>query len=342
MKQAILTGVKTIELQEVIERKLSEKDILVQLEVCGLCGSDLHIFEGHHPVIGPPVVMGHEFSGRVIQCGTEVKGFKVGDYVAGIPAIGCGRCEHCLQGKFNLCEDLQVIGGHVPGAFAESIVVPEDNLVKIPEQFTATEGAMVESVAVAVHAVSHFSKIKGQTFAVLGAGPIGLLTFQVLKAFGAKRIFVSDPNETRRVLAETLGADIVIDPVHENLLKIAFEKNNSQKLDGAVDCAGLEMTLQQALTITKNGGEIVISAIFGKNPTIPMRLLQREERRLFGTQMYRKEDFETAIKLIQQQRIKVEALVTNRFDLDHIQDAFTLASSRASHVGKIMIHPQSL
>ncbi|NEU31271.1 alcohol dehydrogenase catalytic domain-containing protein [bacterium LRH843] len=337
MKQAILTSIGSIMVKEVEQREIAPGEVLIELEVCGLCGSDLHIFEGDHPVIGPPTVMGHEFSGRVIQVGSHVKSLQLGDYVAGIPGVGCGICEHCTMGNFNLCHELKVIGGHIPGAFAEFIIVPEENLIKIPEQFTATEGAMVESLAVAVHAVHHFSKVEGQTFAVLGAGPIGLLTLQVLKVFGAKNVIVSDPNKIRRHLSKELDADVSVDPLQEDLHEKVIKTVGLMGLDGAVDCAGSEKTLHQALSITKNGGEIVIAAIFGESPKLPMRLLQRGERKLYGTQMYRKEDFEIAIKLIETKKVNINALITHRFEINQIHDAFMLASSRASDVGKILI-----
>ncbi len=337
MKQAILTSIGSIEIKEVVQREVAQGEVLIELEVCGLCGSDLHIFEGDHPVIGPPTVMGHEFSGRVVQVGSTVTTLQVGNLVTGIPGIGCGRCSHCMMGNFNLCHELKVIGGHLPGALAEYVIVPEENVIQVPEQFTTTEGAMIESVAVAVHAVHHFSEVEGRTFALLGAGPIGLITLQVLKAFGAKNVIVSEPNRARRRLSEELGANVAIDPSQQNLHDQIIKTVGQLGVDGAIDCAGLEITLHQALSITKNGGEIVIAAIFGENPQLPMRLLQRGERKLYGTQMYRKEDFELAIRLIQNKKVNIHPIITNRFKLSQIHEAFMLASSRASDVGKILI-----
>jgi L-iditol 2-dehydrogenase len=281
--------------------------------------------------------MGHEFAGKVVGLGNNVETMKVGDYVAAIPNVGCGDCEHCKQKKFNLCIDRKVIGGHFPGALANYTVVPEGNLIKIPEQFTATEGAMIESIAVAVHSVRRMEKIEGKRIAVLGTGPIGLFVIQVLKAFGARLIVASDPIERRREIAGKLGADHVIDPKNDSIEEYVKNHVGEIGLDGVFDCAGLELTLRQALTVTKNGGEIVITALFGKDPVIPMHVLQRGEKKLLGTQMYVEKDFEVAVQLVRDNKIKIDDMVTHRFALEHVGDAYELAVNNSHDVGKIVI-----
>lgn len=337
MKQAVLVGEKQIEVVAEQRPVPQAGEVLLEIEVCGICGSDLHIYGGNHPVLKPPVRMGHEFAGKVIEIGPNVNTVQLGDYVAAIPGVGCGKCEPCQQGSFNLCRELKVIGGQRPGAFANYTIVPEGNVIRIPEQFTPTEGAMVESAAVAVHAARRMKAVEGKKIAVLGAGPIGLLIIQVLKAFGAEVVVASDPIESRRDIARKLGADVVIDPSKESVEERVQAEIGGIGLDGAFDVAGLELTLNQALSITKNGGEIVITALFGKNPEFPVRLLQRSEKTLLGTQMYVKQDYETAIQLMQEKKIKIDDMITHRFDLDQISDAFQLAASRSPHVGKIVV-----
>ncbi|QMV42061.1 zinc-dependent alcohol dehydrogenase [Cohnella cholangitidis] len=337
MKRAVLVGEKLMQMEDAARPVVKPNEVLVENDACGICGSDLHIYGGNHPVLKPPVRMGHEFAGRVVEVGADVKAIQPGDYVCAIPGVGCGECEPCRAGNFNLCRDLKVIGGFYPGGFAEYTAVPEYNIVKIPEQFSATAGAMVESAAVAVHAVRRMKAVEGKKIAVLGAGPIGLLIIQVLKAFGAALVVASDPIESRRDIASRLGADIVIDPANENVEERIQAEVGRLGLDGAFDVAGIELTLRQALAITKNGGEIVITALVSKDPVFPIKLLQRAEKTLLGTQMYVKQDYDIAIQLIQERKIKVDEMVTHRFDLEQIAEAFTLAASGASDVGKIII-----
>ena len=338
MKQALLYDIGKFRIEETEPPVPGEHQVLVEVWACGICGSDLHIYHGDHPAIRPPAVMGHEFSGRVAAVGDRVRAFAVGDTVAGIPGVGCGNCAYCREGRFNRCRNLKVIGGHFPGAFAQYVLVPEDNLVRVPEGFTPIEGAMIESVAVAVHAVHRMGEVAGKTFLVLGAGPIGNLTVQVLKAFGARTVIASDPLEYRRFLARRMGADEVVDPIREDLeARVRQMLPDEDGLDGAFDCAGLEQTLTQALAVTKNGARIVLTAIFGINPTIPMRLLQRGERELIGVQMYVKSDFDVAVQLMEAKKVRVLDLVTRSFPLERIDEAFQAASGRSGGEGKIIV-----
>jgi len=338
VKRAMLYDVQKLRLEEAETPVPEAHQVLVEVWACGICGSDLHIFEGDHPAIRPPAVMGHEFCGRVAAVGAAVRQFAPGDVVAGIPGVGCGNCDYCREGNRNRCRSLKVIGGHLPGAFAEYVIVPEDNLVSVPEGFSPVEGAMIESTAVAVHSVHRMGEIAGKTFLVLGAGPIGNLTIQVLKAYGARAVIASDPAEYRRVLAKRVGADVVIDPVNEDLeARIRQALPGEDGVDGAFDCAGLQLTLHQALTVTKNGGKVVITAVFGKDPTIPMNLVQRGEREIIGTQQYLKSDFDVAVRLMAEKKVQVTDMVTRSYPLDRIEEAFQAAVSRSGGDGKIVI-----
>jgi L-iditol 2-dehydrogenase len=337
MKQAVLTGPKTIEVQETERPSAGPHEVVVKVEVCGICGSDLHMYGGNHPVLRPPLVMGHEFSGYITETGDGVKRFRTGDFVAVIPAVGCGVCEHCREGKFNLCRKREVIGGQHPGGLAEYAKVPEENLILLPPNFTAVQGALVECTAVAVHAVRKVGEISGKSFAVFGAGPIGLLIAQTLKAFGARFVAVSDPIESRRMLAVRLGADLAIDPIGENVEERIAGAECENGVDGAFDAAGLAQTLNQAMNVTKNGGSIVIVAMFGPKVDFAIQALQRTEKTLIGTQMYTREDFELGVRLLDGKRIRVEEMVTHRFPLERTSEAFRLIDARSRDAGKVII-----
>lgn len=338
MRQAVMTKFKKIEVLDNPVPELRADEVLLKIDACGICGSDLHIYTGNHPTIVPPVVMGHEFAGRVVKTGPAVTQWQVGDYAAGIPGVGCRECEDCRSGKFNLCKQLKVIGGYYPGAFAEYTAVPETNLIRLPERFTAEEGAMLESLAVAVHIARRFTSVEGKAFAVFGAGPIGLLVIQVLKAFGARLVLSSDPIPVRREIAQKLGADFAINPMEEKMMALVQEHIGEIGLDGTVDCAGIEATVNEAIDVTRNGGEIVIAALFSGTPVIPLRMVQRSEKKIIGTQMYTRADFEKSIELIEQGKVRFQEMITHKFPLERAAEAFTLAASKNPEVGKVIVH----
>jgi L-iditol 2-dehydrogenase len=343
MKQAILTKVGKISLIDVPVPSCKKDEVLVRIDACGICGSDIHIFQGHHPIIKPPVVMGHECFGHIAQVGENVHTFTAGDKVFVIPTIACGNCQSCASGHTNRCRNSKIIGGHLPGGLSEYIAVRVEQLIRIPDSFTIEQGSLIEATSVAIHSVRRLTGIAGRDVIVFGAGPIGLLTLQVLKAFGAQRVAVSDPAEGRLELAGKLGADLVINPMKTDPVRFVLQNMNEEGIDAAFDCAGRETTLHQALQLTKRGGEIVLTAIFDKElPSIPIRLLQRGERHVLGAQAYVRSDFETAIQLIAENRISVGDIVTHRYPLREIRKAFQTAMDHSQTVGKVIVYHESL
>lgn len=341
MKQAVLTEVGKFTVLETEARQPGPKEVLIRTMACGICGSDIHMFEGHHPVLKPPLVMGHEFSGTIEAVGAEVTEFSAGDYVLLIPGQGCGKCPACQSGYFNRCRHLQVIGGHIPGGFAEFVTVEARQVLKIPPYFPPEEAALVEVTSVAVHSVERLGNVEGKDVIVFGAGPIGLSTLQVLKAYGAKTVLVSDVAEGRLELARQLGADFVLNPLETDIKAFVLEEINPEGIDGAIDCAGQEATLRSALEVTANGARIILTAIFGTSLTIPILLLQRGERELAGVQMYVRKDFEIATRLIAEGKVNAKALITHRYPLEQIQQAFETAMDRKQQVGKVVVMVQS-
>lgn len=251
--------------------------------------------------------------------------------------VGCNRCAACADGQFNRCPELKVIGGHRPGGFAQFAVIPADRAFKISEELTAEAASLIEPASVAVHAVNRLGDIVGKDVLVMGAGPIGLLALQVLQAAGAGRVAVSDPVDNRLQLALELGADFVFNPLDGDLVSAVRAAMNAAGIDAAIDCAGKESTLQQALHLTRTGGVIALAAIYDKDPVIPIRQLQRGERELVGVQMYVREDFATAAQLIRDGRISTLKLVTHTFPLKQIGEAFRVAMDRTQTVGKVVV-----
>jgi len=336
MKRALLSDIKKIEIEDVESKKPAAGEARVVIDACGICGSDLHMYDGSHPTLRPPLVMGHEFVGRVMDVGAGVVDFKPGDRVIGMAGRGCGQCEACQEGHYNWCEQLKVIGGHIPGALAQELVLPAEQFLKIPEWIPDDQASLIEVGAVGMHTVNRYGDVAGKSCLVLGAGPVGLVLVACLKALGAGPVVVSDISAARRELAHAKGADVVFDPREEGIedtIKAQFPRG----LDVAFDCAGREATLLTALRLTRRGASVILTAIFPATCTIPMVQVQRAERQLIGVQMYQREDFETTIRLLEEKKLDLSGIVTHELPLDQTADAFHLLESADAAAGKVLI-----
>jgi len=336
MKRALLSAVETIEIEGVESRRPDAGEVRVAIEACGVCGSDLHMYKGDHPVLRPPLVMGHEFVGRVIDVGQGVAGFKAGDRVIGMAGRGCGECEACLEGHYNWCEKLQVIGGHIPGALAEELTLPYDQFLIVPDWIPDDQAALIEVGAVGMHTIHRYGDVAGRSCLVLGAGPVGLVLIKLLKALGASTIVVSDISPSRRDMALGCGADLVIDP-REDGAEERVKERFPRGLDVAFDCAGREDSLLLALRLTRRGASVVLTAIFQPLVTIPMAQVQRAERQLIGVQMYQRSDFVTVIELLERRALDLGGIVTHEFPLEKTADAFHLLETPNTEAGKVLV-----
>jgi len=339
MQRALLSAIKQIEIEEIPSQAVAAGEARVSIAACGICGSDLHMYDGSHPVLRPPLVMGHEFVGRVAEVGAGVTDLKPGDRVIGMAGRGCGECEACKEGHYNWCEQLKVIGGHIPGALAEELVLPAEQFLVIPEWIPDDQATLIEVGAVGMHTIQRYGDVEGKSCLVLGAGPVGLVLVACLKAKGAGPVVVSDISAARRELAHARGADIVFDPREdgaEEKIKAAFPRG----LDVAFDCAGREATLLTALRLTRRGASIILTAIFPATCTIPMAQVQRAERQLIGVQMYQREDFETTIRLLEEKKLDLSGIVTHELPLQQTAEAFHLLESPDAAAGKVLIRIQ--
>jgi L-iditol 2-dehydrogenase len=336
MQRALLSAIEQLEIERVEGRAPSVGELRVAVDACGVCGSDLHMYLGEHPVLRPPLVMGHEFVGRVADVGAGVLTWRPGDRVVGMAGRGCGTCLACRDGHYNWCEQLQVIGGHVPGALAEEIVLPADQFVAVSDAIPEDQATLIEVGAVGMHTINRYGSVAGRACLVLGAGPVGLVVTRLLHALGAGPIVVTDVSATRRGLAERCGADLVVDPTAEGAEE-QIRGCVGRGADVAFDCAGREATLQQALRLTRRGAAIVLTAIFPEFCQIPMAQLQRAERTLIGVQMYHRSDFETVIGLLERGQLDLSGIVTHEFPLAQVAEAFALLHSRDAPAGKVLI-----
>lgn len=332
MKALRWYGAKDLRLDN-IEEPTAEKDkVKIKVEWCGICGSDLHEYtagpifiptEAPHPLSGDkaPIVLGHEFSGRVVEVGEEVTKVQVGDRVVVEPIYACGKCAACKQGTYNLCDKMGFYGlAGGGGGFSEYAAIPEAMLHKIPETVSYEQGALVEPSAVALFAVRQ-SKLKvGDKAAVFGTGPIGLLVIEALKASGASEIYAVELTEQRRNKAEELGA-IGIDPSQCDPVEQIHKLTNGG-VDVSYEVTGVPPVLTQAINSTKVGGETMIVSIFEKEASIHPQNIVLKERTINGIIGYRNV-FPAVISLMAKGYFPADKLVTKRIKLDDaIEEGF--------------------
>ncbi|WP_054955899.1 2,3-butanediol dehydrogenase [Paenibacillus dakarensis] len=328
MKALRWHGVKDLRLENIEEPKPAKGEVKIKVEWCGICGSDLHEYTAGpifipletHPLSGDkaPVVMGHEFSGQVVEVGEGVTRINVGDRVVVEPVYSCGTCEACKQGKYNLCDKMGFYGlAGGGGGFSEYAAVPEVMIHKIPESVSYEQGALVEPSAVALHAVRS-SKLKvGDKAVVFGTGPIGLLVIEALKASGAAEIYAVELSPERKQKAAELGA-IVIDPKEYDAVEEIHKRTNGG-VDVSFEVTGVPPVLTQAINSTKIGGETMIVSIFEKEASIHPQNIVMKERTVTGIIGYRNV-FPAVISLMAQGYFPADKLVTKRISLDKAID----------------------
>ncbi len=314
--------------------------VMLKIAYSGICGSDLHAYQGKHPFIDLPATPGHEFSGYIEAVGEGVTGFTKGQRVTVEPSLVCGKCYLCKTGRYNICESLRVMGCQGDGAMADYFVVPADKVVAIPDNLSLKHAALVEPMAVGVHAVRR-SKIQvGSNVVILGAGTIGLGILQVAKMAGAKRIVVTDLIDDRLELAKQLGATRVINPKKEDPVKTLLTEKPYEGWDVIFEAVGIETTIRQALDIVRKGGQVVVVGVFGDETKVIMGNVQDRETEIIGTLMYLRRDFSDAVDYIASGQVQVEPLITSIFPLDDVAKAFQTAMD-GQHQLKVLfeIHP---
>jgi L-iditol 2-dehydrogenase len=337
MRQAILAAPGEIRVQEAAVPEPAPGELRVRAEAVGICGSDLHALSGHHPFIDLPVVPGHEAAGVVDAVGDAVEGFRPGDRVLLEPNLVCGTCPYCRSGRYNLCEQLLVVGCQTAGALAEAFVAPAGRFHHIPAGMTMTEAAMVEPLSTATHAVRVAGGVEGKTVAVLGAGSIGLLTMLTARAAGAAAVAITDPVAAKRAFALELGADLAVDPMEgDAVARIRAEL--PWRPDVVFDCVANQSSTDQAIALALKGGTIVVEGVPVAPVQVPLPLIQDRELRLQGTAMYTREDVQRAIELIAGGDVPASRLVTAELPLNQAAEAF--AAAAAGPEIKVHLRPQ--
>jgi len=340
MKQAKLVGEKELAFEEVDRPKPSEEEVLIRVKACGICGSDIHSYQGEHPFVHPPIVLGHEFSGTIEEAGDRAGDLSVGDKVVVEPNITCGECYNCKHGRYNICDNLQVIGNvGYDGAFADYISVPAEKALRIPDEMTFEEGALVEPAAVGVHAVRISEQKIGDRVLIIGAGTIGLVTMVSAKMAGASEIMVTDLEDDRLERAKKLGADHLVNTgdLEGSPGELIEKKFGEAGTDIIYDCVGFENTLNQAIEVARKGTQIMLVGVPKGELSVNMAFVQDRELDIQGSLMYVKKDFETAIQMLDRGLIEADDLITHRFDFDELEEAFELAIDTTTNDEKLKV-----
>jgi len=338
MLQQIVTSPGNIKFSEIPIPGVNDNEVLVKIMRVGVCGSDIHVYHGIHPNTGYPVTQGHEVSGVIDNIGKQVTDFTIGDKVTILPQIVCGKCYPCTHDQYHICDNLKVMGFQAPGAASEYFVAKKEDLVKLPEEFTYEQGAMIEPVAVAVAALKKIDEILLKNIVVLGGGPIGNLTAQVAKARGAKAVLLTEISEFRREIAKKVGIDHVIDPRKIDLAKKIEEVFGSDKADIICDCVGSSETITEAIKIARKGSIIILVGVYNEQPPIDLNTIQNCELTLKGTLMYQRSDYQDAITMVYTKKVTLDPLMTHHYKFNDYNQAYLDLEKNADNTMKVFIN----
>lgn len=349
MKSAVYYGQRDVRLVDSPEPSVTKtNDVKIKVECCGICGSDLEEYY-YGPVVVPttthaltgrkaPLILGHEFSGEVIDTGSAVSKVKIGDKIVCNPVLGCGKCKWCRKGVPCLCENMACIGLQGDGGFAEYVVIPEDNCILLPEGTAMDSITIIEPCATAIRNVRRGQVGLGDNVLVIGAGTVGLLTIQAAKLAGAANVIAVEVNPFRMQVALNTGADAVFSPYEKDLKEKLRELTGGSGVNIVIECTGKSESPALALEVIEKGGNIVLVGICPEPSPLLTRNVARGEINLYGVHGYVNEDLRDAVSYVQSGKINVEPLITGRIGLDRIRtDGFEKLGPNGERNIKIIV-----
>ena len=345
MKALLLSQYKHLEIADLPEPAPGHDEVLVRVAACGICGSDVHGYDGSSGRRIPPIVMGHEAAGTIAALGGGVKGFAEGDRVTFDSTIYCGVCTNCLRGDVNLCDNRQVLGVSCgefrrAGAFAEYVAVPSRILYRLPEKLSFAEAAMLEAVSVALHGVSLAGIAEGSTALVLGAGMIGLLTLQALRAAGCSKVFVADLDSTRLKLAQELGATAVLSSERDVVAQV-LQLTGGVGVDVVIEAVGRNETVKTSIESVRKGGTVVLVGNISPEVTLPLQKVVTRQIRLQGS-CASSGEYPRAIELLASGAIQVAPLITAIAPLEEGPRWFERLYAREPKLMKVILTPETV
>ena len=340
MKSAVFYGKHDMRVEESPMPKVGAEDVLIQVKACGICGTDVHIYEGDKGAaeVTPPTILGHEFSGVVAEVGSAVTNVKVGDRVCIDPNCYCGKCDFCRNGIAHYCTDMIGYGTTVNGGFAEYCSVNQRQVYKLGDHTTFEQGAMTEPVACCLHGMDMCNIHPGSSVVIIGGGMIGLLMLQLARLAGAARTALLEPVASKRDVAKKLGADICIDPIHEDV-KAALAAAGMTWVNTVIEYVGRTSTIEQAIDIVGNKGTVMMFGLTKPDDTIslkPFEVFQKEiELKASYINPYTQK---RALELIDSGRLDVSSMVYAVESLDNLAEILAKPELRAN--GKYIISPE--
>ena len=346
MKALLLSEYKHLEIRDLPTPVPGPNDVLIQVAACGICGSDVHGYDGSSGRRIPPIVMGHEAAGVVVSVGSAVDAFHQGDRVTFDSTVYCGACEFCRRGEVNLCDNRQVVGVSCEeyrrnGAFAEYVTVPERLLYRLPATLSFAQAAMLEAVSVALHAVN-VSKIRDEdTVLVIGAGMIGLLILQAARAAGCSRIFIADIDASRLQLAVELGADRTVPLSGAELVSEIQRLTDGSGVHVVLEVVGRDETVNAAINCVRKGGTVTLVGNIAFQVSMPLQKVVTRQIRLQGSCASAGE-YPQAIELVASEKIKVDPLITAVAPLSDGPEWFQRLYAHEPNLMKVVLDPREM
>ncbi len=319
-------------------RPLSEGEVLVQVQACGVCGTDVHIVEGTSRST-PPVVLGHEYAGVISDVAKGTMNVVVGQHVGVDPNISCGTCFYCRRGLVHLCENLCALGVDIDGGMAEYCIVPVKQIYPLPQDMTSELSAFIEPVSCAIHGIDLAGIKTGDTVVIIGGGTIGLVMLQLVRNAGAARVIVVEPLEHKRKLASELGADVVLNPTELDVNSAIFDLTKVGA-DVVIECVGKPQTAQAALELARRGGTVEFFGVCPMGETISLEpnTVYVKELTIVGSYI-NPHTFDRSIAMLKSGRVRVDTFQLDKFPLDGVHEA--LRYQREGRTIKSIIQPNA-
>lgn len=310
--------------EDIPVKKALNRDVVIKVHYCGVCGTDVHIYEGEKgsAEVDPPIVLGHELSGEVVEVGEDVTGVKVGDRVVVDPNEYCGQCYYCSIGKKHMCNRMIGLGTARDGGFAEFITVPEYLVYQLPDSISYRAGAMVEPISCCLHGINLIDIMPGDTVMVVGTGNIGLIMVQLAQTKGASIVIAVEPNDIRRARAIDFGADIGINPITDDTDKILTE-HGIKNVDVVIDCAGRVNTCEYSVEHAGKGAQVMLFGLTGPDDEMKVKPFSMFKKELtIKASFVNPDSFEKSIALLAAENLKVDDIISDIIELNNINSVF--------------------